>query len=276
MLNVETNCDSTAVEAGSSKDKQTPVFEITSAHIAESEGIDKKYVVYTLQIRHVTGIDDSSPAILERRYTDFCNLYTALKKQHADVMTPVTFPKKVLMGNFDNKLISLRSTGFESLLKHVLTEPKLRASNALLSFLQDSELNKATQYLAEKQYALAVPLLENNFRLLNKVYTDRSPAVLLALCRLLGCCVVMPGSPNAEKWADLALHRYEGVCDGDLLQLYLPLLHVCAKIWWQTGRNRDALEMRLRNLKQQGINFNESITLLEAVDTLQEKLASIS
>lgn len=126
-------------------------------------------MVYTLQIRHVTAVDDASPAILERRYTDFYNLYTELYKQHAKLMPQITFPKKVLIGNFDNRVISLRSTGFETLLKHILMEPKLRNSNALLTFLQDNELNKAKQYLAEKQYVLALPLLENNFRLLNKV-----------------------------------------------------------------------------------------------------------
>lgn len=109
-----------------------------------------------------------------------------------------------------------------------------------------------------------------------QVYTNRSPAVLLALCRLLGCSVLLPGSPDSEKWAEIALHRYEGVCDSDLLELYVPLLHVCTKIWWQTGRNRDVLETRLRTLRQQGIKFNETITLLEAVDTLEQRLAQIS
>ncbi|KAF5293133.1 hypothetical protein FQA39_LY13743 [Lamprigera yunnana] len=263
---------SSPTEASSSKQKVAPLFEITSAHIAETEGSDKKYVVYTLQIRLLTGANDTSPAILERRYTDFCNLYNSLKKDYPDEMSAVIFPKKVLMGNFDNKVISLRSTGFESLLRHVLVDSKLRGSSALLDFLQSIELSKAKEHLGEKRFDLALPLLENTFQLLNKVYTDRTPAVLLALCRLLGCCISMPGSPNAEKWADVALHRYEGVCDSDLLELYLPLLNVCSKIWWQTGRNRDLLEKRLQNLRQQGIKFNAAISLLEAVNNLEGKL----
>ncbi|KAB0797707.1 hypothetical protein PPYR_08700 [Photinus pyralis] len=264
---------STASDPSTSKDKITPVFEITSAQIALTEGSDKKYVLYTLQIRHVGGIDDSKPAILERRYTDFYNLYTALKKDYPNEMTAVAFPKKVLTGNFDNNLISLRSTGFESLLRHVLIDSKLRASPALLSFLQDVDLQKIKELLQIKDYAAAAPLLENNFRLLNKVYTDRSPRVLLALCRLLGCLILVPGSPQAQKWADIALHRYEGVCDSDLLELYLPLLHVCAKIWWQTGRNGTFLESRLQSLKQQGIKFNEGTSLLDAVDSLEKRLS---
>ncbi|KAK5646597.1 hypothetical protein RI129_005061 [Pyrocoelia pectoralis] len=262
----------TSSDPSTSKDKIAPVFEITSAQIAITEGSEKKYVLYTLQIRHVTGVDDSKPAILERRYTDFYNLYTALKKDYPNEMTTVSFPKKVLIGNFDNRLISIRSTGFESLLRHVLVDSKLRESPPLLTFLQEADLQKIKELLQNKDYASAAPLLENNFRLLNKVYTDRSPAVLMALCRLLGCLISMPGSPNAQKWADIALHRYEGVCDSDLLELYLPLLHVCAKIWWQTGRNGNFLESRLQSLKQQGIKFNEGASLLEAVDCLEKKL----
>lgn len=84
-------------------------------------------------------------------------------------MTTVTFPKKVLIGNFDYKLITSRSTGFESLLKHISMEYKLRNSKALLFFLQEIELIKAKQFLSEKQYFFAAPLLESNFKLLNKV-----------------------------------------------------------------------------------------------------------
>lgn len=153
----------------SSSTEEAPVFAITSAYIAESEGTEKKYVVYTLQFRHVTGVDDISPAILERRYTDFYNLYMALKKQYGEELSSISFPKKVLTGNFDNKLISTRTASFESLLKLVLINSKLRESGALLSFLQDMELNKAKQYINDKQHVLAAPILENNFRLLNKV-----------------------------------------------------------------------------------------------------------
>lgn len=125
--------------------------------------------MYTLQVRHIAGKDDSSPATLERRYTDFYNLYNALKEEQPQLMAQVSFPKKVLVGNFDNKLISTRSTGFESLLKHISQEEKLRTSLALLRFLQDKEMTKTKELIDQKEYAVVVPLLENNFRLLNKV-----------------------------------------------------------------------------------------------------------
>lgn len=111
------------------------------------------------------------PTTIERRYTDFYNLYTALKVEKPELMTSISFPRKVLLGNFDNSLIMSRSTGFESLLKHISIESKLRTSSALLRFLQEPELEKTKKLLKDKQYFHAVTYLENNFRLLNKAIT---------------------------------------------------------------------------------------------------------
>lgn len=248
------------------------MFEITAAHISEDSLVEKKHIIYTLQVRHASGNDDSYASTIERRYTHFYNLHNELKSEFPQSMSSVSFPKKVLLGNFDNKLISERSTGFEALLKHISNESNLRNSKALLRFLQDIELEKAKAILEQKQYSDAYPLLENNFRLLNKVYTDRSPAVLLSLCRLLACSTMIPGSPNAQKWADLALHRYEGVSDSDLLELYVPLLKICLKVWWQLGRDREILERRLEDLKKQGFKNTEDVGLLDAVDVLEKRL----
>lgn len=84
-------------------------------------------------------------------------------------MANVVFPKKVLYGNFDNELISTRSTGFESLLKHISQETRLRNSNAMLSFLMDAEMNQAKELFEKKEYENVYPLLEGCFKLLNKV-----------------------------------------------------------------------------------------------------------
>lgn len=84
-------------------------------------------------------------------------------------MGNVVFPKKVLYGNFDNELISTRSTGFESLLKHISQESRLRNSNAMLSFLMDVEMSQVKALLEQKNYEYVYPLLEGCFKLLNKV-----------------------------------------------------------------------------------------------------------
>ncbi|KAJ8960933.1 hypothetical protein NQ318_020233 [Aromia moschata] len=252
-------------------DKQGLIFEIISARISE-EAAEKKHVIYTLQVRFISGSDDLSPSVIERRYTHFLNLYNELKKEQPQLMANVAFPKKVLTGNFDNELISERSTGFESLLKHVSMESRLRTSDALFKFLQQVELSRAKELLEKNDHVFAYPILENSFKLLNKVFTDRSPAVLLALCRLLACSMSIPDMPDSLKWADLTLHRYEGVSDSDLLELYLPLLQACVKVWWKNGREKDELEQRISNLQRQGMKVDESKTLMEMVSVVELKI----
>lgn len=150
----------------SGNDRSNLVFEIIAARIHEG---DKKYVVYNLQVRHICGFDDLSPSLIERRYTHFLGLYNSLKTEFPELMVSIEFPKKVLLGNFDNSLISSRSTGFETLLKHVSSNTKLRNSKSLLAFLQEPELTKAKELLEKREFNNSFPILESIFLLLNKV-----------------------------------------------------------------------------------------------------------
>lgn len=256
-------------------EKKGLIFEIRSSKIAGNTD-EKKHVIYSLQIRYISENDDLNPSIIERRYTHFLDLYTSLKNEHPNLMNNVEFPKKVILGNFDNELISTRSTGFESLLKYISTESRLRNSHALLAFLQNVELNQAKEFYKNKEASLAYPILENSLKLLNKVYTDRSPAVILALNRLIACVELMSDFPEALKWADLAIHRYEGVSDSDLLELYIPLLQTCVKLWDQNGRNPEEIKNRLTNLQKQGMKVDESTILMDAVDSIEKKIFNVS
>lgn len=73
------------------------------------------------------------------------------------------------MGNFSAELIAQRGLAFEEFLDYVIGIPKLKDSTHFLEFLQGDELNRACQLLDERRNELAVPILENIFRLLNKV-----------------------------------------------------------------------------------------------------------
>lgn len=253
-------------------DRQGLVFEIVSARISE-ESDDKKYVIYTLQIRYISGNDDLSPSAIERRYTQFFNLYNSLKKDFPTLMANMVFPKKVLTGNFDSKLISTRITAFESVLKHISSESKLRTSKAMQIFLQEPELSRVKELLDEKNYNEAYEILEQSFKLLNKVFLDRSHAVILNLCRLLGCSAEIPGSVHSLKWADLTLYRFDGVSDSDLLELYVPLLHTCVKIYYANDKNTSDLEEQLLNFQRQGVkNIDGRRNILEAVNEVEKKI----
>lgn len=56
----------------------------------------KRYVVYELKVRQDTrNAMDPQPATIERRYTDFRDMYQSLKRDHPQEMSNIDFPNKV-------------------------------------------------------------------------------------------------------------------------------------------------------------------------------------
>ncbi|XP_019533291.3 sorting nexin-21 isoform X2 [Aedes albopictus] len=232
----------------------------------------KKYVIYDVSVRQDTSQPDPNPTSIERRYTHFLKLYDGLRKEHPLLVQTVSFPKKVLVGNFSAELIGERSMAFESFLDYIVSVPSLRDSDHFLEFLQGDELKRACQLLDERRNEFAVPILENTFRVLNKIFLDKSKCVLLLLCRLVAACTTSPiPHPLAEQWAELALRRYEHVCDTDLLVLYIPLLQTCLHLWWQRGRDRSLLEERLDQMAKKGIKVKGGPTLTQAIHALDPR-----
>lgn len=151
-------------------------FEIPFARVMpigdKRSGNDKTHIIYDVSICEdpAAGKSNDNPSIIiERRYTDFRTLYDELRKKHASLLVGIQFPKKVLMGNFSSELIADRSGLFEIFLDHIVASSVLRESMEFLTFLQSKELTKACQLLDERRNEQAVPMLENCFRLLNKV-----------------------------------------------------------------------------------------------------------
>ncbi|KAH8403250.1 hypothetical protein KR222_008980, partial [Zaprionus bogoriensis] len=254
-------------------------FEILMAHIMPREAEDakiKRYVVYELTVRQDSDVMDAQPATIERRYTDFRELYQCLRRLHPQELSAISFPSKVLMGNFSSELIAERSAAFEQFLAHIASSATLRDTPAFLRFLQHEELSRACQYLDERRNEMAIPLLENCFRLLNKVYMNRSRPVLLILCRLVAACTVSPvPHHSAERWALLALNRFNTLCDIDLLPLYIPLLHTCTHLWWQLGKDQKELTDRLTSMSQRGTNTANIISLTQTIHKLDPRTETI-
>lgn len=257
-------------------------FEIPYAHVMpppnENENSTiKKYVVYDLNIRQdSTNTTDANPVTIERRYTDFLKLYDGLRTEYPALMNTLPFPKKVLIGNFSSALIAERSTAFEALLDHIMSLNTLRESQSFLEFLRDIELTKACRLLDERRNEVAIPILEDSFRLLNKIFMDHAKSVLLLLCRLVAACTTSPvPHPSAEKWAELALRRYDGVSDADLLTLYIPLLNTCVHLWWQRGRDNQFLQDRLKAMECKGIPIKNSKTLTQAIHALDPRTETV-
>ncbi|XP_049870348.1 sorting nexin-20 [Pectinophora gossypiella] len=252
-------------------------FEIVSSRTVEGVDKEKKFVAYMLQVRHtkdnkeVETRFDKDPANVERRYTHFLDLYNGLKKDNPTLLNNVSFPRKMVMGNFDPSLISNRCASFESLLELIANDSRLRESPAALAFFKDVELNDARRLVAENKFDQALSVLETSFKLLNKVYTDRSRVVLSVLCRIVACAPASGGAlaGPVEKWAQLALRRYEAVSDSDLLLMYAPLLHTCISIWETLGRDKSKLVEELNALRKRGMKVDSVPSLMEAIENLE-------
>lgn len=178
------------------------------------------------------------------------------------------------MGNFSWEVVVERVVLFEQFLDVINNRGELHDSDHFLRFLQDQELERACRLLDERRSEAALPILENCFGCLNKIYMDRSNSVLLVLCRLVAASAHPIPAPDANKWADLALRRFDGVCDADLLQLYVPLIKACVYLFWKTGRDKSQLDEQLEGMRKRGINVKSGPTLQQAIHALDPRTES--
>ncbi|KOB79351.1 Sorting nexin-21, partial [Operophtera brumata] len=232
---------------------------IVSSRVVDEFENEKKYVAYMVQAKQNQTTDDSNdlpiydkdPVKVERRYTHFLDLYNGLKKEQPAMLQNITFPRKVAVGNYEPVLISSRCAAFESLLSLIASESRLRDSPAAVAFFQDPELLDAKMLIGCGKFDQALSVLETSFKLLNKVYTDRSRVVLSALCRIVACAGASEGAlaGPVERWAQLALKRYEAVSDSDLETL---------------GRDKASLVEELNGLRKRGMKVDSVPTLMDA------------
>lgn len=75
-----------------------------------------------------------------------------------------------VVGNFEPSVISTRCFAFETLIRLIVNDPRLRDTPAAISFFQDIELIEARRLIEEKKFDQALSVLENIFNLLNKVW----------------------------------------------------------------------------------------------------------
>lgn len=186
----------------------------------------------------------------------------------------MSFPKKAFVGNFSTEIVTRRAYWFVDFLKDIVANRELRDSEALLRFLQDQELERACRLLDERRCEVALPILVNCFKLLSTIYTDRTKAVLLVLCRIVVATSHPIPMPSANKWADLALRRFDAVCDSDLLQLYVPLIKACVYLYWKTGRDKSHLDEQLEGMRKRGINVKTGPTLQQAIHAMDPRTES--
>lgn len=147
-------------------------LKITPPPPPSSPSSSKKFVNYTILIRTIPGLD-RNPAVIERRFSDFLNLYQGLKneKAYSDIIENyVIFPKKVYMGNFSLEKIAERSIEFSRLLNVCIINSSLTWSVPFISFLIDKELKEAHRLSLFGDPDDVQSLIENAYYIEQKLY----------------------------------------------------------------------------------------------------------
>ncbi|XP_045298677.1 sorting nexin-20 isoform X1 [Leopardus geoffroyi] len=216
------------------------LFEVASARIEERKV--SKFVMYQIVVIQ-TGSFDSNKAVLERRYSDFETLQKNLLKTFREEIEDVVFPKKHLMGNFTEEMISERKLAFKEYLSLLYAIRCVRRSREFIDFLTRPELREAFGCLRGGQYTRALDILVRVVPLQEKLTAHCPVMVVPALCAMLVCHRDLERPAEAFAVGERALqclqaregHRY-----------YAPLLDAMIRLAYTLGRDFISLQKRLQ------------------------------
>jgi len=139
--------------------------------------------VYTVLIVR-PDVADSSPAKINRRYTDFRKLNSALRRQYPALMRDISFPAKRLSGNYKPSTIAQRSRAFEQYLTHIFAVGALRTSSELAEFLYGDDLHEGYRRIVDGDYRGALAPLRSAWRLQAHLHGDTDPEVIVLVISL--------------------------------------------------------------------------------------------
>jgi len=251
------------VHIGDMKIRSKLKFEVVSAKVMEEGG--KKFVTYTIMMKRVSG--DPRPAVINRRYNDFCSLYERiLCSFHPSVLGDFQFPKKVLIGNFKAEVISERTDAFHKFLNLVAVSDKLLYSDYFHGFLCSEEQNEAVSHIKMGQYSEAAPLLETIFYVREKLFTLSHIAVLECVIELVACLAAVQADETAYRYTLIAsqcIHLSQG--HPRLAKITIPFLKLAESLSASVGHDSKPYKKQLSELRYSGVKTDNGLTLLEVI-----------
>ena len=206
---------------------------------------------------------NTADAAIQRRYSDFERLHSSLKSKFQDELRGISFPKKILTGNFKAETIAQRSRAFEQYMCHVYSISALRTSSEFISFFYENDLRKAYEYIGTGNYEASLPLLKQSLLLQQRLQGENHSEVLATLCALVAIHAATDQDHIAQSYAEAAFQ-----CIGtDNQNQYLPsLLQLSIRLCWKMGKDKKDLEARQQELKKQGINVETIVPLISLVE----------
>ncbi|XP_074645156.1 sorting nexin-20-like isoform X2 [Tubulanus polymorphus] len=237
--------------------RETVHFEISSARIVKNGR--RKHVLYTILIIRIGRLDEAQ-ATIERRYSDFERLHETLKKKYEEIIEGISFPKKVISGNFKTETIAKRSRAFEQYLMHLYGIDIIQMSKEFATFFYYKDLRLAYEFICHGDYIEALPLLHNSVNIQDKLLGEMHKEVIATMCAIVAVNTALEEFQEAYEWAETALK-----CIGkrENIRYLIPLLQISIRLCWTLGKDKKDLEMRLEDLRKRQFPVDVAQTLLE-------------
>jgi len=251
------------VHIGDQKLRSKLKFEVVTAKVVEEHG--KKHVTYTVMMKRAGG--EVHPAVISRRYNDFCYLYERiLCTFHPSILGEFQFPKKVLIGNFKAEVITERTDAFHKFLNLIAQNDKLLYSDYFHAFLCSDEQNEAVSYIKLGKYSDAAPLLETIFYIREKLVTISHVTVLECVVELVACLAAIQADDSAFRYSLVAaqcLQLLHGHPEVDRVKI--PFLKLAVSLAVSLGHDPKPYNKQLSELRYSGVKTDSAPSLLEVV-----------
>jgi hypothetical protein len=238
-------------------------FEVVTAKVMEEGG--KKFVAYTIMLKRASG--DPHPALIHRRYNDFCKLYERiLCTFHKSVLGDFQFPQKVIIRNFKAEVISERTDAFHRFLNLIANNDKLLYSDYFHAFMCTEEQNEAVSYIKLGRYHEAGPLLETIFYIREKMFTLSHISVLECVIELVACLAAVKSDETAYRYALIASQCIQlSAGHPYLAQITVPFLKLAESLAESVGHDPKPYKKQISELRYSGVKTDRVPTLLEVI-----------
>lgn len=251
------------VHIGDQKLRSKLKFDVVTAKVVEEQG--KKHVTYSILMKRAGG--EVQPAVISRRYNDFCNLYERiLCTFHPSILGEFQFPKKVLIGNFKAEVITERTDAFHKFLNLIAASDKLLYSDYFHAFLCSDEQNEAVSFIKLGKYQEAAPLLETIFYIREKLVTISHVSVLECVMELVACLAATEADESAFRYSLVAaqcLQLLHGHPEVDRVRI--PFLKLACSLAVSLGHDPKPYQKQLSELRYSGIKTDSVPSLLEVI-----------
>ncbi|XP_022110528.1 sorting nexin-21-like [Acanthaster planci] len=238
-----------SLQLGSKANKFHPgrtIFEVVSAKTMKDG--NSRFVLYTVAVLR-TIKNDTSQATVERRYSDFHQLNTSLRKRFPRIMENIEFPRKTLTRSFKHDFIAERSRAFEAFLTCIYKYECIRLSAEFQDFFYNHDLRIAYRYMTQGNFQEAVPFLQNTLHLQEKMLGPEHPDTARTQCALIVAYMSLEeGEAHVHGYAESA---WETIGKDETNPFLIPLLQILIGIRWRLQLDKRDLESRLtRYVKQ--------------------------